>query len=158
MGIALSGIILLLHCDHGLSPSRTPAITGVQGVITYEDNWPPPDSLKQLRLIAFKKFPPQNIIVEVLTGEAIVYPPIDSSSLRYYVDREEYFLKLPPDTFEYLVVAQQFGDDIFDDWRAVGQYDTDEDSLPTPIILKKDTLLQNINIHVDFENLPIQPF
>ena len=153
-------VIILVHlkCDHGLSPSDATIITGISGVITYEDNWPPPDSLIQLRLVAFKKFPPQNVIVEVLTGDAIVYPPIDSSSLNFYVNIQEYLMKLPQDTFEYIVVAQQFGSDILNDWRAVGQYDTDSDSLPTTIILKENDLFQNINIHVDFDNLPIQPF
>jgi hypothetical protein len=151
-------IFLTIECNHGLSPSDAAIITGISGIITYEDNWPPADSLLELRLVAFKKFPPQNVIVEVLTGEAIVYPPIDSSSLNLNVNIQQYLMELPPDTFEYIVVAQQFGSDILNDWRAVGQYDTDSDSLPTAIIVEENDLFQNINIHVDFENLPIQPF
>ena len=158
MGFLLSGILIFSRCDHGLSPADATVVTGISGEITYEDNWPPADSLKDLRLVAFKKFPPRNIVLEVLSGEAIVYPPIDSASLQFYVTSQEYSMELPPDTFEYIVVAQRYGDDVFNDWRAVGQYDTDEDSLPTPIILKENTFLKNINIHVDFENLPIQPF
>lgn len=85
-------VIIFVHlkCDHGLSPSDATKITGISGVMTYEDNWPPSDSLIELRLVAFKKFPPQNVIVEVLTGEAIVYPPIDSSSLNFNVNLQGY--------------------------------------------------------------------
>ncbi|NIT60274.1 MAG: hypothetical protein GWN00_29920 [Aliifodinibius sp.] len=157
---------LLVHnCNHGLSPSSTKKtnpddLSGISGAIVYQ-NWPPGDSLKDLRLVAFRDFPPQNIFVEIITGNAIVYPPIDTSAhLQFNVQFEEYIMELPPDTFEYIVVAHQFGEDRFsqDSWQAVGQYDTDSDSLPTPIVVIEDSLLENINITVDFKNRPIQPF
>lgn len=154
--------LFVVQCEHGLSPSDAKQIpqnvTGISGFILYQ-NWPSPDSLKNLRLVAFRNFPPQNILAEVLSGSAIVYPPIDTSAtLKYNVPFEEYTMPLPPDTFKYIVVAQQYGDNIATDWRAVGQYDTDTDSLPTPIIIKENTFLEDININVDFKNLPIQPF
>ena len=162
------GILILLiflfvvHCDHGLSPSDAKQIpqnvTGISGFILYK-NWPSPDSLKNLRLVAFRNFPPQNILTEVLSGSAIVYPPIDTSAhLEYNVPFEEYTMPLPPDTFQYIVVAQQYGDNLATDWRAVGQFETDSDSLPTAIIIREKTFLENVNIYVDFKNLPIQPF
>jgi hypothetical protein len=153
-----SCIFILFDCDHGLAPADSETKTGIAGTITYEDNWPSADSLKNLRLVVFKKYPPTDIIVEILTGEAFVYPPIDTISLAFNVTSQEYMLELPSGTFEYVAVAQQYGDNIFSDWRAVGQYDTDSDSLPTPILLEKNTFLENIDINVDFENLPIQPF
>jgi hypothetical protein len=152
----------VIRCEHGLSPSDAKQIpknvNGISGAIIYK-NWPSADSLKDLRLVAFRKFPPQNILTEILNKTAIVYPPIDTSAhLEFYVPFEEYVMGLPPDTFEYIVVAQQYGDNIATDWRAVGQYDTDEDSLPTPIIITEKTFLEGININVDFKHLPIQPF
>jgi hypothetical protein len=160
--LVLLVFLFLIQCEHGLSPSdakQTPKdVTGISGFILYK-NWPSPDSLKDLRLVAFRNFPPQNILADVLSGQAIVYPPIDTSAhLQYDVPFEEYTMSLPPDTFKYIVVAQQYGDNIATDWRAVGQYDTDTDSLPTALIIGKDTFLENINIYVDFKNLPIQPF
>jgi hypothetical protein len=154
--------LFVIQCEHGLSPSDAKQIpqnvTGISGFILYK-NWPSPDSLKDLRLVAFRNFPPQNILAEVLSGSAIVYPPIDTSAhLLYNVAFEEFTMPLPPDTFKYIVVAQQYGDNIATDWRAVGQYDTDNDSLPTAIIIEENTFLEGINIDVDFKNLPIQPF
>jgi len=156
--------LFVIQCEHGLSPSDAKQIpknvNGISGVIIYK-NWPSVDSLKDLRLVAFRKFPPQNIFLEIINGTAIVYPPIDTSAhLIFHVPFEEYIVGLPPDTFEYIVVAHQFGEDRFSEesWQAVGQYDTDSDSLPTPIIITEKTFLENININVDFKNLPIQPF
>jgi len=151
-------VFLLFDCDHGLAPTDSETKTGIAGTITYQDNWPPADSLKNLRLVVFKNFPPQDIIVEILTGEAFVYPPIDTTSLAFNVSSQDYTLDLPIGTYEYVAVAQQYGDNLFTDWRAVGQYDTDSDSLPTSILLEKNLFLENIDIHVDFEKLPIQPF
>lgn len=163
LGIIISSILFfLIQCEHGLSPSDAKQIpkdvTGISGFILYK-NWPSSDSLKNLRLVAFRNFPPQNILADVLAGQAIVYPPIDTSAhLLYNVPFEEYTMSLPPDTFKYVVVAQQYGDNIATDWRAVGQYDIDTDSLPTAIIIGNGTFLESININVDFENPPIQPF
>lgn len=153
----------LIQCEHGLSPSDAEILPGIKGVITYENNWPPLDSLKEMRLIAFQKFPPQNIFAEILLGRARAFPsdPDENASLYFNVTRQEYLLELEADsTYEYIVVAQRFGSDRFsqDSWRAVGQYDTDSDSLPSPVKIGKDTFLESINIHVDFKNLPIQPF
>lgn len=153
---------VFFNCDHGLSPSDADIVTGIRGVITYEDNWPPSDSLKEMRLVAFQKFPPGNIFAEILSGQAIAFPsdPDENASLDFNVDRQEYFMEMPVGTFKYIVIAHRFDSNRFsqDSWRAVGQYDTDADSLPTAIFLDENTILPNINIHVDFKNLPIQPF
>ncbi len=169
----LRGILFLIfaigffyQCDKGLSPIEKPppptvedSITGISGTI-YFTNWPPPDSLFELRIVVFKKFPPENLIVEILTGEAFIYPTAleDTVSLPFYVDSLQYAFELEPRTYEYLVVAQRYGPNRALDWRAVGQYDTDEDSLPSPFTVIDSVLLKNINVYVDFKHLPIQPF
>jgi len=59
--------IFWLSCDQGLAPDENvPEITGIEGTILFQ-NWPPPDSLYDLRLVAFKNFPPENIFVEIIT-------------------------------------------------------------------------------------------
>jgi len=45
-----------------------------------------------------------------------------------------------------------------EDWQAVGQYDTDSDSLPSSFTIVEGQLLKNIIILADFKQLPIQPF
>lgn len=104
----------------------------------------------------FRNFPPGNILEEVLTGSAVFSPPDLDTSLPIWVDSTAYSIELDPGEYEYIVVAQQFGE--LYDWRAVGQYDTTpEDSLPTPVTVPANTFLEQIDIQVDFDNLPIQP-
>jgi len=146
-------ILLLFACNHGLSPTGPESISkdnGISGTIFYQ-NWPPADSIKNLKLVVFKEFPPDDIL-----SEAVYYPPGFSESLPQFVDSTDYFMALEPGVYEYIVVAQQYGG--FLDWRAVGQYDTTrQDSLPTSVTILPGSVLPDINIYVDFENLPIQP-
>ncbi len=145
-------------CDHGLGP--TTEITGMRGSISYL-NWPPPDSLLDLRLVVFKNYPPENILLTVLTDTAFVYPGLEvpAPGLPLYVDTTVFKMEVDPGTYDYVVVAQRFGPEVTADWRAVGQYDTMlSDSLPTAITITRGELLKDINIVVDFNQLPPQPF
>ena len=156
--ILLSLISLLNQCDHGLE--LPPLRTGISGTI-YFQNWPPADSLRDLRIVAFRNFPPNDIFTEITSDppRAFVYPTIGSNGLLFNVDSIEYVFELQPDIYEYIVVAQQYGPDVLADWQAVGQYNTTlTDSLPSAIEVKQDLLWEKINIYVDFDHLPIQPF
>jgi hypothetical protein len=151
-------------CDHGLAPPEPERkITGIRGTIYYQ-NWPPAISIYDLRLVIFKHFPPDDIRSEVISGEAVVYPAIGDDPLPYPTDSTSYLMELDPGRYEYLVVAQQYRPDpehlyLKEFWRVVGQYDTTlSDTLPSAVTVIKDSVLQSINIHVDFGNLPIQPF
>lgn len=155
--------LFFFHCnDHGLQPA--PAVEpGFGGVIHYT-NWPPLDSLKDLRLIAFREFPPQNIIADVVSGRAYVFPRINEPSdrvralLPYFVDSTFYAFHAPPGRYAYVVVAQQFGDSLFKDWRAVGQYDLDSDlTIPTELDVSDNSFRTGIDIRVDFWNPPPNP-
>jgi len=153
-------LLLLVACNHGIAPTGTPSEPenpgGISGHIYYQ-NWPPPADVKNLKLIVFLEFPPDDIFSEVQTGRAIVHPSEFSESLPQFVDSSFYLLQLDPGTYEYVVIAQQY-DGLFD-WRAVGQYDTTPtDSLPSPVTVISDSILPDIDIFVDFNNLPIQPF
>jgi len=151
--------ILLLHlyaCDHGIGPKEKQ--TGISGTIYYK-NWPPVVQIVNLKLIVFKDFPPESIISEVLSGKAIVYPEDLPTSLPVSVDSTKFLIEIDPGTYDYIVIAQQYGFDVYSNWRAVGQYDmTPADSLPTVINVIQDELLQGLNVYVDFDSLPIQPF
>ena len=155
--------ILCLGCgDHGLEPA--PLIEpGFGGVIFYV-NWPPLDSLKDLRLVAFREFPPQNIFAEVINGRAYVFPRIEESQLRvrallpYFVDSTSYDFRVPPGRYAYIAVAQQYGDSLFRDWRAVGQYDLDSDlTIPSELEVSDNTFVSNVDILVDFSDPPPTP-
>ncbi len=152
-------IFLMVSCDHGIKPSDGSAQkTAISGTIYYI-NWPPADSLKNLKLVVFKSFPPNDILSEVIAGTALAYPVDLVESLPVEVDSTFYEMELDAGIYEYVAIAQQFGMDVFSDWRAVGQYDlSPADSLPSAVTVIQDSVKQNIDIHVDFDNLPIQPF
>ena len=155
-------LVVVCTCDHGLNPENIgPEIqlTGISGTITFQ-NWPPADSLYNLRIVAFTVFPPQSIVNELIEGTAYAYPAIfDTAHVPYNVDSFDYVFELLPGIYEYICVAQQYGPWLYTDWRAVGQYDLDSATPePSAVEVIQDSLLENINIDVDFDNLPIQPF
>jgi hypothetical protein len=150
----------VISCDGGLAPpERAEGPPYLTGLITYR-NWPPADSIVDLRLVLFVNYPPGDIVQEVLSGRAVVHPPLgDTSLVPFFVDSLRYGLTAPAGTYAYVVVAQQFGPNIRQDWRAVGQYDLDADpSVPTPVTLADGDTTRGINILVDFLNPPPTPF
>lgn len=144
-------LCLMSGCNEGLAPRIE--TSGITGVIRYK-NWPPRDSLIDLRLVAFKKFPPTDIIGEIIRGNAVVYPPIgDTALVPFYVDSTRYTVPLAPGRYEYVVIAQQYGRNIFFDWRPVGQYDLDTNyALPSPVVVLEGSLTRFVDINVDFRN------
>lgn len=158
--ILLLLVFSLWSCDHGLGPDDSkvlPTVTGISGTIYYA-NWPDASNLYDLRLVVFNNFPPPDILNAVVNNQATVYPPLGADALPFFVDSTEYTLPLPAGTYDYVVVAQQFGPLITTDWLAAGQYDVTPDSLPTAIEVITDSLAVGIDIYVDFDQLPIQPF
>lgn len=152
--------LLLIRCDGGLAPNGPEEGPGyVRGLITYR-NWPPSDSLRDLRIVLFKTFPPDNIVSSVLSGNAVVYPPLgDTSLVPFYVDSLRFGFSLPAGTYPYVIVAQQYGPAVTRQWRPVGQYDLDSDlAIPSPVTIVGGDTLSGVDIAVDFDNPPPMPF
>jgi hypothetical protein len=153
--------VLFVHsgCDEGLKPDppRIP-MGSFSGLMVFE-HWPSPDSLFDLRLVAFRDFPPTDILSEVLGGRAYVYPSLgDTATLPFFVDSTRYIVTIPIGRYEYIVIAQRFGPSLTTDWRAVGQYDLDSNlAVPSPLTIVENDTLQDINIYVDFSNPPPPP-
>ncbi len=119
IGFVFWFVLALSACDHGLEPPPA-AKPGFGGRITYKGKWPPADSLVRLALVAFKHYPPTNILNDVLNGDAVY-----DTSLTRNVGFQDYQFFTEPVTFEYVVVAQQYGPDIFSNWRVIGVYSED---------------------------------
>jgi len=147
-------------CDEGLKPAAPVIPTGyMSGLIRFQ-HWPPPDSLVDLRIVAFRVFPPMNIPTEVQLGRVAIYPPLgDTTHLPFHVDSTRYGFALQAGEYPYVIVAQRYGQNILADWRVVGQFDLDSIlTVPSLVtILENDTTF-NINISVDFSNPPPPPF
>jgi hypothetical protein len=157
--LALLLLFSFSSCDQGMKPPPPAPFTGFSGVVRFR-NWPPADSLRDLRIVAFRNFPPRSIFEEVLNGRAVVYPSLlDTFDLPLFVDTVRFLIPTPTGRFEYIAVAQQFGPNLFTDWRPVGQYDLDTNrAVPTPIDVIQDIETQHIDIDVDFRNPPPPPF
>ena len=148
-------LLLLVSCaDHGLSPIAEPP--GFGGTITVKPPWAPPDSLFDLRVVAFRNNPPGNILEEVANNRAL----ISSRPLQFNVTTQEYKISAADvsGTFKYIAVAQQYTDSITS-WKAVGIYSTTGDwNNPSAITLDGARFVPDVDITVDFYNLPPQPF
>lgn len=147
-------ILLLGSCDTGLrpEPDKTSYLKGTIRYIDSLENWKSADSIKDLRVVAFKNFPPVSVLEEVIGGRAY----FTMQSLPTFVKSSEFIIEIKdaPVTLNYIAVAQQFGGLI--DWRVVGLYSQIKDS--AAILKIEQGKTYNITIDVDFKNLPKQPF
>lgn len=153
-----------VSCDGGLDPTQaavqSSANARISGTITYLggiSSWPSADSLMSIRVVAFKKYPSENIGTELLNGNAIYTP----ETLSFRVASQEYTLDIanPPVEFNYIVVAQQYGADDAKDWRAIGIFTrTGDVNVPSPVKVEMGRVYNDIDIFVDFSNLPPDPF
>ena len=65
-------LLFLLSCDHGLKPTEAGTLIyeepGFGGTVYFKGTWP--DTVYDLRVVAFRNYPPSDIINEVLGGKA----------------------------------------------------------------------------------------
>lgn len=142
-------LIIPVGCDKGLEPPiEEPDPTGViLGTITYSGEWPPESELIDLFFVPLP-FIPESVgdILAQLSNLRV------SESLQRNVDEDEFIVNdIPNGAYIYNIIANQFGSNIFEDWRPLGIY-SENDGI---IIVSGDTT--NISIHVDFDNLPPFP-
>ncbi len=119
----------------------------ITGTITYSGEWPPEDSLIDLRFVPLKS-PPQTAQDIFADIENLVF----SEKLDFYVERDSFIVEdVPNGVYVYNAIAQQYGERILQDWEPVGLF-TENDGV---IIVEGDTT--SITIQVDFDNLPPFP-
>lgn len=149
--------LLIISCEGGLSPSDASIDPGFGGSVHVISKWPPADSLKDLRVIAFRKYPPTSILDDVMNGNAVFTDTtlaLNTILIDYKIQKSDL-----SGTFKYIVVVQQFGLNIFADWRVVGVYSkTNDKTKPDEITVPQNAFLSHVDIEVDFYNLPPQPF
>lgn len=147
--------MVLLGCQEGLSPLNQPKTSFISGkiiVISGNESWPSPDSVLEIRVVAFKDFPPKDVLNEIISNNAYF-----TDTLPLFRDTINYTLKIdnPPVRINYLATVLRFGTIL--DWKVIGFYTLDNKN-PQPIFVKSGDSLTNINIFVDFFNNPPQPF
>ncbi len=153
LGLAL----LLFSCQGGLNPEEAQKESVIKGNVIITSgfqSWPNPDSALEIRVVAFRKFPPADVLTEVLSGNAYY-----TDALPRFRDTIPYVLNIndPPDTLEYISCALRYGT-IFQ-WKVIGVYTLDTlTRKPQTIFVPNGKTITDVNIYVDFYNLPEQPF
>ena len=152
-------LLFLNGCDKGLEPNKIPPPPpyGFKGVV-YFQNWPPSDSVKELRVVAFQNYPPGNIATEYIARRLRFS---DDLKTLYGNNSIPYIVILNPmnvDSIPYVAIGQRFGDNLLQDWKLVGVYFSPDDSTRKGTVKAlQDSIVRGINIFVDFHNLPPQP-
>lgn len=147
---------ILISCQEGLEPKLIPNST-IGGVIIFKggkDAWP--DSVFALRVVAFKNDNPETLFEEIQNGNAY----FDFNSLPLRVDSASWVLNIPnpPVEIKYIAVALQPTIDLFGQ-VVVGVYTTSGDKTkPSWVNINIGESYNNLNIEVDFDDLPPQPF
>jgi hypothetical protein len=165
-------LLALVACDGGLQPPAEAPPTQIAGTIRYVGGWPPAvnpitrDSVLNIRVAAFRDFPPQNIVTDVLAGRAYFTPSALSldSSLARFVDVSSYSILIPDNNpateIRYVAVAMLVRSLFLvpASWRIVGVYTvTGNQAQPGTIRITPNTI-HRADITVDFRNPPPQPF
>lgn len=142
-------MLLAAGCDHGLAPPEEPSYGTLHVFITYAggaQDWPSPDSLRDLRFVAMR-FVPRDTS-DLLDLNRIVF----SERLRSHVARDTVVLaRVESGAYLYVGVAQKYGADLFA-WRPVGLYEADNGVL---FVAPRETT--RVEVAVDFRHPPIFP-
>jgi hypothetical protein len=155
---------LLISCDGGLAPSRTKV--GFSGTVRFLGTWPPQDSLITLLIFASEVYPLDSakVISGLFSDPATIFMfPGLNQSLPLNVDSIPYSFILPPGIFKYIGVIQQVDPDFANRgiraFRVIGFYsDSTDPALPGTVHIQEGEMTSGIDIDVDFQNIPIQPF
>ncbi|MBI4428963.1 MAG: hypothetical protein HY562_07575 [Ignavibacteriales bacterium] len=155
--------VVLVSCDGGLEPIPPPE-PGFAGTIRFiSKTWPPPDSLINLWVFASQVYPLDS--TSVLTGlfsqpQTIFLYPTDRDHVAINVDSASYEFPVPPATYRYIGVVQRFRSDFsVRSFRVVGFYiDPQNPGQPLAITVLEADRITGIDMTVDFQNPPVQPF
>ncbi|GIV46032.1 MAG: hypothetical protein KatS3mg036_0850 [Ignavibacterium sp.] len=158
-------IFSLLSCDHGISPlAEQPEVSGFEGTIYFVSPWP--DSIKRTYLVVFKNplLQPSDFVItnlKYLSNEI----PFGVQSYKFS-SLDSAIIPVSPGPFEpgeyaYVAVAHQTTDELSlarKDWFVSGIYYSNNDTTkPGVLVIQENKMTRNVNIRVDFNNLPSQP-
>jgi hypothetical protein len=153
--------VLLMACDEGLAPPP-PIELGFSGTVNFSGTWPS-DSLLNLWIFASQIYPLDS--TKVISGllqipHSIFLYPSMSQSLPFNVDSISYSFPLQSGTYKYIGVIQQISAfTSIHAFRVVGFYkDSTDASIPGTVEVNDREQVKGININVDFQNPPPQPF
>jgi hypothetical protein len=119
-----------------------------------------------MRIVVFESYPTDSagILATLLAGHGAVFPAI-GTKFPAFVDSLPYTFTTTDGTnlqvrsYDYVIVAQQFGPNVLTDWSPVGVYPAAPGTfVPAPVRVILHHVIQGIDIQVDFHNPPPKPW
>lgn len=139
-------VLLSIGCDGGLAPPPTERNGVILGIVDYRGVWPPPDSTRDIRLVAMRFVPRDTSDFLELNRLAI------SDRMTYLAPAETVLISdVRPGVFVYTGVAVNYSSSIFA-WRPVAVYEENGGIFE---VQPGDTT--RVAIHVDFSQPPPFP-
>jgi len=154
---------MLTACDNGLAPPA-PVEPGFSGTVYFTPGSWPKDSLFSLWIFASQVYPldSEKVYNGLLGSKTTIflYPSINQSLPLKEADSMLYSFPLQSGMYRYVGVIQHVSPDFgIRAFRVVGFYKDTINPLQPGIVEANDTLqVKGINIDVDFQNPPPQPF
>ncbi|MFN3305848.1 MAG: hypothetical protein ACK42Z_01540 [Candidatus Kapaibacteriota bacterium] len=148
-------IALLFSCQGGVTPNdgdRESFVSGLIIVTSGKSSWPKEDSCKELRVLVVPEYPPYNILADILVGRAYL-----SDTLSRFIDTIPFLVKIQrtPMPKAFILASIRYGTIL--QQRMIGFYKKNPNSkIPDSIFINKGVRLNDLNIYVDFNNLPEQ--
>lgn len=155
--------VVIFSCDHGIEP-KPEQFSGFKGTVTFLGEWP--DSIKRSHIVIFKNpllsendFTLQNL--RFISQEI----PFGVNSYEFS-SLDQAIIPASPGAFEpgdyaYVAVAHQSTETISlvrKDWYVSGIYYTNGDTTkPGILTVPENSMIENVDIVCDFNNLPPQP-
>lgn len=146
---------LIISCQGGVTPNdgdRESFVSGRIIITSGRSSWPSEDSCKEVRVIVVPEYPPYNIIADILEGRAYL-----SDTLPRYLDTIHYVVKIQrtPMPKAFILASMRYGTIV--QQRMIGFYTKIPNSLvPDSLFIEKGIYLKDLNIFVDYYNLPQQ--
>ncbi len=156
--------LFLTGCDGGLAPPP-PVELGFSGTVHFAPGyWPPSDSLYNLWIFASQIYPLDSVKVFAgLFGNPMtifLYPGVTQTLAVGMIDSIAYSFPLKSGTYKYVGVIQKISPDLnIRAFKVVGFYrDSSHASQPGTVEVNENRQISGINIDVDFQHPPPQPF
>jgi len=150
--------------DSGLGPLNDPS--GFSGRVTFK-NWSAATNVIEMRLLVFKEFPSDSsaILNTLLNRQAFFYPRFGEKGFnQFHEDVVDYVFSddnapLDLGEYKYVLVAYRYELLDYSKWRPAGVYTASPGTFnPASINVLLHKITPNINIDVDFNNLPPKPW
>ena len=154
--VAIAGIFILAFvfnsCNDGLAPP--PKNPTLSGTVHFAKHWPPADSVNILAVVLVQPNPPfaDSTLISGLNTTVLPF------TLNYLSSDTTYQFSVKPGTYGYLGVAQNYNKlDLFHAWNVVAFAHNAQDSTRSFVLMPGDAIT-GVDLYVNFDSLPRQPF